>query len=179
MNWKRFPLACALAITLGFALARPVAAQDMPAPGPEHLELKRLVGDWTAEIKASGSESKGTATYRLECGGLWLISDFQADFGGMKFQGRGFDGYDPQKKKYVSSWVDSMSTRPLNMEGEMDKATKTLTMIGEGPGPDGKPVKFKSVSRQPDADHLNFKMYMVGPDGKDVEMLAIDYTRKK
>jgi len=61
----------------------------------------------------------------------------------------------------------------------MDKEKKTLTMTGEGPGPDGKPAKYKSVSQHVDADHETFKMYMVGPDGKDAEAIAIEYTRKK
>jgi hypothetical protein len=40
-------------------------------------------------------------------------------------------------------------------------------------------VKWKSVSRQVDADHEVFTMYMVGPDGKDIEMMTVEYTRKK
>ena len=29
----------------------------------------------------------------MDLGGLWLTSNFEGDFGGMKFQGRGFDQY--------------------------------------------------------------------------------------
>jgi len=103
-----------LALTLDSSSA---VAQDVPTPGPEHQQLKRLEGDWIATVKSFWSESKGTMTYKLECGGLWLVSDFRGEFGGQKFQGRGLDTYDAQKKKYVSVWVDSMSTTPLLMEG--------------------------------------------------------------
>ena len=41
-------------------------------------------------------------------GGFWLLLDYKGDFGGMKFEGKGATGYDPNKKKYVSTWVDSM-----------------------------------------------------------------------
>jgi hypothetical protein len=44
------------------------------------------------------TESTGTLTSKMECGGLWLITDFRSEFGGQKFQGRGLDGYDPTKK---------------------------------------------------------------------------------
>lgn len=175
-RWVRYTLGVCLAA----AFARGVTfAQEMPAPGPEHEKLKQLEGEWIATIKSAGEESKGTMTYRMECGGLWLVSDFRSDFGGQKFQGRGLDGYDPQKKKYVSVWVDSMSLRPLLFEGDWDATKKELTMRGEGPGPDGKPVKYKSVSRKVDADHETFKMFIVGADDKETEMMTIDYERKK
>lgn len=171
-----------LAVGLWLALTWAPAVgfgQEAPAPGPEHQELKRLEGDWIATVKSFGSETKGTMSYRMECGGLWLVSDFHGEFGGQRFHGRGLDGYDPQKKKYVSVWVDSMSTRPMQLEGEMDKEKQTVTMLGEGPGPDGKPAKYKSVTQYVDADHATFKMFMVGADGKDTEVMTIEYARKK
>ncbi len=175
-RWTR----CTLGVFIAVALARGVAfAQELPTPGPEHERLKQLEGEWIATLKSAGGESKGTMTYRMECGGLWLVSDFHSDFGGQKFQGRGLDGYDPQKKKYVSVWVDSMSPRPLMFEGDWDAARKELTMRGEGPGPEGKPVKYKSVTRKVDADHETFRMFIVGPDGNETEMMTIDYERKK
>ncbi|MCZ7640385.1 MAG: DUF1579 domain-containing protein [Verrucomicrobia bacterium] len=154
-------------------------AQEMPGPGPEHEALKRHEGEWIATVKSPEGDSKGTMTLKMECGGLWLASDFRAEFGGMKFHGRGFDGYDPMKKKYVSVWVDSMSPRPLLLEGTMDAEKKTLTMYGEGPGPDGKPVKYKNVTRFPDADHQTFTMHVVDADGQATPMLTIEYVRKK
>lgn len=148
-------------------------------PGPEHERLKRLEGTWNAKTKVGDSESSGTVTYRMECGGLWLISDFRGEFAGQQFQGRGMDGYDPEKKKYVSVWVDSMSTRPSLFEGSYDPAKKTLTMTGEAPGPDGRPAKHKMVTQIQDDDHHTFTMYVVGPDGQENKMMSIDYTRKK
>lgn len=153
--------------------------QAPPAPGPEHEILKKMEGTWTAKVKMGDNESPATVTYKLECGGLWLVSDFRADFGDMKFQGRGMDGYDPDKKKYVSVWVDSMSARPMFLEGTFDKEKKTLTMTGEGPGPDGKPAKQKMVTQHTDDDHHVFTMYVTGADGQEVKMMTIEYTRKK
>src|SRR5712671_4063554 len=94
-------------LLLAFAMA-PAAAlgQSPPTPGPEHETLKKLEGTWNAKIKMGDSESAGTATYKMECGCLWLMSDFRGEFFDQKFQGRGMDGYDPEKKKYVSVWVD-------------------------------------------------------------------------
>ena len=110
-----------------------VTVLGQSSPGPEHEALKKLEGTWNAKIKMGEDESAGTMTYKMECGGLWLTSDFRGEFGGQKFQGRGVDGYDQEKKKYVSVWVDSMSTRPTLFEGTYDKEKKTLTMTGEAP----------------------------------------------
>src|SRR5262249_1249321 len=85
----------------------------MPKPGPEHERLKKLEGTWDATVKTEQGESKGTMIYKMDLGGLWMVSDFKGEFGGQKFQGKGFDGYDPMKKKYVSVWVDSMSIAPM------------------------------------------------------------------
>ena len=81
------------------------APSGPPKPGPEHERLKKMEGTWEASIKTPGGESKGTATYKMDLGGFWLLSNFKADFGGQPFEGRGADGYDPMKKKYVAGWL--------------------------------------------------------------------------
>ncbi len=154
-------------------------AQESAQPGPEHERLKKLQGTWDAVVKFGAEESKATMIYKMEVGGLWLTSDFQGDFGGQKFQGKGFDSYDPIKKKYVGVWIDSMSTSPMISEGTYDKDGKVLTMTGEGPGPDGKPMKFKMTTEHKDADTMLWTMLNVGPDGKEFPMLSIAYKRKK
>jgi hypothetical protein len=127
-------------------------------------------------MKAGGMEFKGTMTYKMELNGLWLVGSLQSDLAGQKFYGKGLDTYDARKKKYVSYWFDSMSTTPMTLEGTFDQAKKQLTMVGEGPGMDGKPAKWRSVSDMPDNDTINFRMY-VG-DAKD-PMFTIAYKRKK
>jgi hypothetical protein len=166
---------CAAALSV--ALAAPVAfAQEGPKPGPEHEMLKKMAGTWDLTMKFGGGESKGTVVYKMEPGGLWLSSQLESELFGQKFWGKGLDSYDAAKKKYVGVWVDSMSTSPMVMEGTYDAAKKTLTMAGEGPGMDGKPTKYKSVSVMPDDDTINFSMYVGG--GAD-PAFTIVYKRKK
>jgi hypothetical protein len=164
------------AAVIAAVLAAPAAAQDLPKPGPEHELLKKMVGNWDLTLKGGGFESKGTVTYKMDLGGLWLHSALEGEGGGMKFSGRGYDTYDAGKKKYISVWLDSMSTSPMVMEGTFDAAKKTMTMTGTGPGPDGKPAKWKSVSEFADDDTHNFKMY-VGDAPEP--MFTIVYKRKK
>jgi len=165
---------CAIAV---FALAVPAAtAQDAPKPGPEHEVLNKMVGNWDFTMKVAGMESKGTVVYKMDLGGLWLKGEMEGSFGADKFSGRSFDTYDAAKKKYIGVWMDSMSTQPMTLEGTYDKATKTLTMAGDGPGMDGKPTKYKAVSTFVDDATTNFAMYM--GDAKE-PVFTIVYKKRK
>ena len=162
-------------------VAAPAAwSQEGPKPGPEHEFLKKHVGVWDLTMKAGGFEIKGVVTYKMDLGGLWLVSEFEGEFSpGQKFSGRGLDSYDRYKKKYVSVWVDSMAASPVVSEGNYDKEGKVLSMIGEGPGEDGKPTKYKMVTEHQDKDNMVFTMFGLGPDGKETKLFAIAYKRRK
>jgi hypothetical protein len=174
-----------VALMFSFAASAFLAAADeqpqFAKPGPEHAELMKLAGTWDAVMKMASMPEPmpAVAIYKVDCDGMWLASEFKMDAPAFKFQGRGLDGYDQNKKKYVSIWVDSMSSSPMLMEGTNDAATNTTTMTGTGPGHDGKPQKFKAVTKVKDNDHMTFEMFMVGDDGKETSAFTIDYTRRK
>jgi hypothetical protein len=153
----------------------PTTVYAQPKPGKEHEHLTRLTGTWVAESE----HGKGTMTYKMGLDGLWLVGDFDGEFGGMKFQGKSLDTYDGATKKYRTVWVDSFSTAPRNMEGDLDKDASIMTMTGEGRGPDGTMVKYKSVTEIKDADTMNFSLFMADKDGKEQPMVKIAYKRKK
>ena len=149
-------------------------AQEPQSPGPEHKELAELTGTWDATLKmADGAEVKGESIFKVTCGGMWLESDFHVDFGGLKFHGKGLDGYDAAKKQYVAVWVDSMSGTPMIMHGT--KEGKVTTMVGEGAGPQGV-AKYKTITTNESADRMSFKMMMLDGE-KEQEMMTITYTR--
>jgi len=173
MTTVRSLFALALLILAGTT----ATSQDFPPkPGPEHEMLKKWEGTWDATMTMMGKDSKCSATYKMELGGLWLMSSFEGDLGGMKFSGRGMDSYDATKKKFVGIWVDSFSTSPMTLEGTYDKEKKTLTMAGEGPGEGGKNMKYKAVTVWNDDDTATFTMYMA--DAKE-PAFTIVYKRKK
>ena len=173
-----------LLVFVGPVLAQqqqPAGPPPSPKPGPEHAKLKELEGNWDAVVTShmDGKKSKGEASYKMECGGLWLTSDFKGQMEGQPFHGKGFDSYDATKKKHIGVWVDSMMTVPLVMEGTRDAATKTTTCTGECPGPDGKLMKVKAVTKEISANQHTFEMYMVAADGKETKTMTIEYTRRK
>jgi hypothetical protein len=188
--------------TVVFGLAGLATAQDKPAgaqampplpkPGPEHAIYKDLAGTWDAKVEsfmapgAPPSVSNGTETSRVGCGGLCLITDFKSSFvmgppstPPTPFDGHGTETYDAAKKKYVGSWVDSMSTGLTTTESTYDVGTRTMTGWMEGPDLSGKVSKMKSTVVSKDANTRVFSMYNVGPDGKESLGMRITYTRRK
>ena len=92
-------------------------------------------------------ESKGTEKNELLQGGMWLVSRFEGEMVGMPFTGVGTFGYDPIEKKYVGTWVDSMTPHLMIMKGDYDAATKTMTSTGEGR--DARPAKLPVQAHLP------------------------------
>ena len=165
------------------SLSVPAFAQmpPMPTPGPEHEMLKKDVGTWDATVEmfmapgAPPAVSKGTDTVTM-MGGFWQLAEFKSEMMGQPFEGRGATGYDPVKKKYVGTWVDTMTPGYYTVEGTYSAATKTLTAVMEGPDPSGQVTKTKETTEWKDADTRVFTMY--APDGTTVGM-RITYKRRK
>ena len=151
----------------------------MPPPAEvtaEHKVLHDWVGTWDATVHMAEPPSKGVMVVELGPGGFTIFSKFKADLGEMgAFEGRGVDGYDPNKKKYTSLWTDSMSPMMMLSEGTWDAASKTMTMQGEMPGPSGM-QKNKLVNKWIDKDTVEFTMAPV--DAPD-QAFKIEYKRKK
>lgn len=160
--------------------------QPYPAPGSEQKLLAKMEGEWDTKMKCQMGptgqgpvEGTGTYTAKMDLNGYFLVCDLRATLGPTPFEGRAITGYDPWKKKYVGTWVDSMSPSIYSIEGEWDKAGKVYTETIQGPDPSGKPMTFSMVTEIKDADHLVSKMIMPGEDGKEIVMMEMTYTRKK
>jgi hypothetical protein len=171
-------------------LALTLKAQDTKAGAQAAYKVLAMEeGVWDAEItmlipgsdgKVEPSTSKGVETNRM-LGGKWLISDFKGEFGGMSFEGHGLNGYDPKKGKYVGTWVDTMSTVVVNMEGSYDEKTKTLTLNADTENPDdGKPMKMR-LETQINDDGTRLYKHHVQMDGQKefAKLMEIKYTKRK
>lgn len=168
------------------ALVASLAPQDFPKPQKEHEWLKQLDGKWDIAGKFFGdpaqppTEFKGTDISKLDFDGFWLRTHVEADFLGKKFEGRGFTGYSPAKKKYVGTWVDNMMPHLFVMEGTLDEAGKALTMTGEGLDPaTGKSAKEKWVIEIKGAESHVMTFYTTNAEGKEQKTGELVYTKEK
>jgi hypothetical protein len=167
-------------------LAGQALAQHSAEPTAEHKILAADEGTWDGTIKsfsgapdAEPSISKGTETNTMLAGGMWLLSKFEGEFAGVKFEGRGQFGYDSDKGKYVGTWIDSMTPRISMLEGTYDASKKALTYVGEGVMPDGKTKYNQKMVTIWKADGSRvFTLYMK-MDKDEVKLMEITYQKRK
>jgi hypothetical protein len=155
------------------------------AVGEPHRRLTGMEGTWDAEVSmwmAPGqppSKSSGTSVNKAILGGRWIEQRFTGSAMGQPFQGVGYTGYDNTKKKYVSTWMDSMSTAMMVSEGTFDAAGKVMTQTSTMLDPmTGKPTQSKGVMRIVDNDHHVYEMWE-SHGGKENKTMEIHYRRKK
>jgi Protein of unknown function (DUF1579) len=185
---KNLMLAVCVAALFGSISA--MAAQDaatppMPTPQKEHEWLKQLEGQWTTEGECNmgpgqpAIKSTGTETGRM-VGGFWAVNETKGEMSGMSMTGIMTVGYDPEKKKYVGTWVDSMSNYMWRYEGTVDAAGKTLTLNTEGPAfmDPSKKARYKEVIEFKSKDHKVFSS-SIEQDGKWVTFMTMHAKRKK
>jgi len=127
-------IALVAAGTIAVAAVRPAALfpQEMPKPTAEHKLIHQGIGTWegtlTMHMPGMSTEPVPSTEVVTAMGPFWTTSRFECDFMGMPFVGAGSMGYDPNKKKYLGTWIDNMSPALAVMEGEMDKESGKLTM---------------------------------------------------
>ena len=191
-------------LLFGCVLSLPLLAEDAPkAPSPEeqammeayekmgkvgeqHRQLAAMVGNWTYENTmwmdpaAPPEVSSGSSESKAIWDGRYIETLFHGDYNGQPFEGRSITGFDNLKEKYVSTWIDSMSTSIFISYGEHDAASNATTYRGEMDDPmkPGKITPVRQVYRWTDADHHVFEWYETH-DGAERKTMEIKYTRKQ
>lgn len=154
-------------------------APQMPGPEKEHKWLDKFVGQWVTESKAfmgpdgSAIECSGTLSSR-SLGGFWVVNEMKGDFQGTPTHGVQTIGYDVEKKKYIGTWIDSMTSHLWHYEGSLDKEGKTLTLNAEGPNlmSEGKMAKYQDVFEFTSENELRMTSRMLDEDENWVDFMT-------
>ena len=153
-------------------------------PQKEHLWLKKLLGDWTAEADPSMDPAHAPPPWSetvRSLGDLWVVADGEGQMPG------GGDaitmmtlGYDARKQRFVGTWVGSMMTFMWVYDGSLNEAENVLTLNSEGPSFDGtdKTAKYQDIIEFEDDDHRSLTARVLGEDGEWKPMMKVNYTRK-
>lgn len=156
-------------------------------PQKEHAWLQNLVGEWTSEMECVMGpdqppiKNKGIESVR-SIGGLWTMGEGSGEMpDGNKMTSMMTLGYDPQKQRFVGTFIASMMTHMWVYEGTLDAAGKVLTLDTEGPGMsgDGKMMKYKDIITFVDNDHRILTSRVQSDDGQWTEFMTAHYRRKK
>ncbi len=179
---------CSFALAAWFCVSVLVAQQPpgMPAPVKEHEWLKQFIGEWEITSEAHmgpdqpAMKCQGTISSR-SLGGFWIVSEMKANMMGTDITALQTIGYHPQKKKYIGSWVDSMTDHMWTYEGTVDSTGKILTLEAEGPNfmVEGKTAKFRDIYEFKSKDEIILTSSMQGEDGKWTTFMTGTAKRKK
>ena len=156
--------------------------KKMGTPGAAHKRLATLEGSW--ETKTRGwmepdkppAESTGTCEQRMILDGRYLQQEYTGDMMGFPFKGINVIGYDNHAKKYVSTWIDSMSTGIYYFEGT--GSGKTITQNCNYDDPVRGPMTWSSVCKIVDNNSLKFVMFLATRRGKEEKLMEMTVTRK-
>ncbi len=153
----------------------------LSTPNEHHAELGKSVGNWTAQTSfimdpsQPPMEGEGKMSVKWVLGGRYVMAEFKMDFMGEPFEGIGYTGYDIAHEQYVSTWMDTMSTKITYTTGNLEDDGR-LVLTGTATTPMGdNPMKI--VSAWIDDDTFTDKFYDQMPDGTWNLSGTITYTR--
>ena len=155
-------------------------------PTKEHRWLSKLLGEWTFEtevVMAPGQPAvKGIGTERVRSlGGVWTLAEGSGempDGGGVAHSVMTL-GFDPQRGRFVGTFIASMMTHLWRYDGSLDAAGRVLTLDTEGPSWTGDgTAKYKDIIEIVSDDHRTLTSRMLGDDGQWHEFMKAHYRRK-
>lgn len=155
-------------------------------PVQQHHWLKKLVGDWTFEHDCPPEEGKpaqkftGSEAVRA-LGEVWVLCEGRGEMpGGGEARMMMTLGYDPQRERFVGTWIGSMMTHLWVYDGELNAAGTTLTLTADGPdfNNPGKMATYRDVIEFKSDNHRTLTSYTLGPDGKWTQFMTSNYRRK-
>jgi hypothetical protein len=162
-------------------------AMSMKAePQKEHKWLHKLVGEWTYETDAppqpgqASQKATGTESVR-SLGDVWILAEGQGEMpGGDRATTLMTLGYDPDKKRFVGTWVGSMMTYLWVYDGELDRNERVLTLNSIGPSMTGKgkTTEYQDVIEFKSDDHRTLTARMLDDAGTWQQLMVVSYRRK-
>jgi hypothetical protein len=173
----------------GTAQAQTTQAQpDCPmqaAPQKEHAWLQQFIGEWTYESEClmgpdqPAMKSSGTETVR-SLGGFWVIGEGQGEMpDGEPATMIITLGFDPQKGRFVGTFVGSMMANLWVYDGSLDADERVLTLEADGPSFTNPTAtaKYRDSVELVSPDHRILRSTVLGDDGTWIEFMTAHYRR--
>jgi hypothetical protein len=159
--------------------------RKLATPGAPHKMLASLAGSWTTRTRAwmepdkPPMEGTGTCEQKMLLDGRYLQQEYTGEMMGSTFIGINLVGYDNHTRKYVSTWIDSMSTGIYCFEGSAGADGKIITQQSSYDDPVRGPMIWRSVTKIVDNNTLKYEMYLTPKGGKEEKMMEMTVTRKQ
>jgi hypothetical protein len=159
--------------------------RKLATPGTPHKLLGRLAGSWTTQTRSfmeadkPPMESTGTCQQKMLLDGRYLQQEYASEMMGSPFTGINLLGYDNHTKKYVSTWIDSMSTGIYYFEGTASEDGNVITQECSYDDPVRGSMLWRSVTRIVDDNTLKYEMFMIPKGGKEEKMMEMTVSRNR
>jgi len=197
---KRSPVFALIPLALAFSLSV-VAGEEAPkmspeeqammeafvkagTPGAQHARMAKAAGSYMITVKSwqqPGAEptvDQGTVTRRVILDGRVMVEEMSSSMGGQPFSGFGLSGFNNVTGKHWSTWNDSMNTGLTVAEGSCT-AQATCSFIGHWNDAVTKQQASARMELRWTSPAVEvFEMFGAGPDGKEMKMMEITYTRR-
>jgi len=153
----------------------------------EHAWLQRIVGEWTGEGTAEMGPGQPTQTFNVEesvrpIGDVWIQGEGRGKMpDGTPSTTLVTLGFDPDRKRFVGTFIGSMMTYLWIYDGELDRSERILTLNAEGPSMagDGKMAKYQDIVEVKDEDHRTLSSQILMPDGTWTKIMTAHYRRRR
>jgi Protein of unknown function (DUF1579) len=145
------------------------------------------VGEWDFESECEmGNDqpkSKTVGKQRTQAlGSLWTLGEMEMPGPDSKpMRSIMTLGFDPERKKFVGTFVTACMTYLWLYEGSLDASRRVLTLDCEGPSftGDGSMAKYQDIIEVVDQDTYLFSSRFLGADGNWVKFMHGKHTRTK
>jgi len=153
----------------------------------EHAWLQKLVGEWTGEgdceMGPDQPRQKWEVTETIRAiGEVWVQGESQGTMpDGSASLMLITLGFDPDKGRFVGTFIGSMMTHLWLYDGELDAAGRVLTLSAEGPSMlgDGKLAKYQDIVEVMGDDERTLSSQIQMPDGTWHRFMTSRYRRKR
>jgi hypothetical protein len=168
------------------ARGEPQQEPAMAEPQAEHKWLQKLVGEWTCQGEGVMEPGKPPMKFRStesvrSIDGLWIVAEGRGEMPGCGPSTTIMTlGYDPQKERFVGTFIASMMTHVWHYSGSLNATEKVLTLDTEGPRmtDQAKMVKYRDVIEIQSDSHRILSSHVRGDDGKWRQFMTAHYRRK-
>jgi hypothetical protein len=160
------------------------AFERSAAPGGIHHRLAAMVGTWEGPFRIwfepgkLADESVQRGRIRLVGGGRFLLHEYEGRCSGEPFEGVALWAYHLDENAFECAWGESFGTGTSIMFSTGGLGDGRFGALGSyGAGPDAERWGWRTEVSQPDAGHLDIRMFNITPAGDEALAVEVNYTR--
>lgn len=152
-------------------------------PNEHHTWLRRMVGNWEYKHTCGqGPEGEPVMTSGTEAisafSDLWIVGDGEGEIPGVgRMHMRITLGYDPNRGRYIGSWIGSPMGSQFVYEGTREGDVLTLDTTGPSFADPRKTARYQDIIELHGDDRRVLRSRCLGENGSWTEFMQGEYRR--